>query len=150
MDVLTREKLLRRTFNLARLAKNRGNGAFGAILARGSTVLFEGENTVTEGKGDLTCHAEMNVLREASLVYEKDDFSEFTLYCSTEPCAMCAGAAFYCGVGSIVYGYGAADYARQKGGGLSMGCRQVFESGEGRSVEVMGPLLEEEAAAVHQ
>lgn len=149
MDDLTDQKLLRRTFHLAKLAKNRGNGAFGAILAEGRVVLFEGENTVTESDADLTCHAEMNVLREACAHYQKDDFSRFTLYCSTEPCAMCAGAAYYCGVGRVVFGLGAKDYSEKRGRGLPLGCQEILSLSPDRAIEVSGPHLVGEALDVH-
>lgn len=149
MDDLIDQKLLRRTFHLAKLAKNRGNGAFGSILAEGSVVLFEGENTVTEGQGDNTCHAEMNVLRDASKLYQSEDFARFTLYCSTEPCAMCAGAAYACGVGRVVYGTSGIGFTEKTGRGLLLDCRRVFETAVDRKVEVKGPLLEAEANLVH-
>lgn len=149
MDDLTDEKLLRRTFYLAKLAKNRGNGAFGAILAEGKVVLFEGENTVTEGQGDDTCHAEMNVLREAAKLYQSADFARFTLYCSTEPCPMCAGAAYACGVGRVVYGTPGVAYGERTGKGLLLDCRRLFDTAIDRKTEVSGPLLEAEANLVH-
>ena len=108
-----------------------------------------GENTVTERHSDLTCHAEMNVLREACGHYGKKDFARFTLYCSTEPCAMCAGAAYYCGVGRIVYGLGAKEYAELRGSGLTLGCREVLSTSPDKKVEISGPNLVDEAAKVH-
>ena len=150
MDDLTDEKLLRRTFYLAKLSKNRGNGAFGAILAQGKSVLFEAESSVTEGQGDLTCHAEMNLLREASKLYDKPEFSRFTMYCSSEPCPMCTAAASLCGVGRIVYGLRAQELSERSGEGFSLGCREVLKhTVPPNSVEVVGPLLEEEARHVH-
>lgn len=145
------ERLLRRSFNLAKLAKNQGHGAFGALLAEGKSVLFEAENTVGGKDGDPTRHAEMNLLRLAGKDYDSSDFARFTMYCSTEPCAMCAAAAFYYGVGRIVYGMGAAEYAARKGRGLSLGCREVFKSSldKDKTVEVVGPLLAGEAERVH-
>lgn len=149
MDDLTDEKLMKRAIHMAKLSKNRGNGAFGAVLARGSVVLFEGENTVTEDHEDYTCHAEMNALREACKFYQKSDFKNFTLYCSTEPCPMCAGAAYYCGVGRVVYGMPAAAYIEATGDGLSLGCREVLATGLGHHIEIRGPFMEAEARLVH-
>ena len=150
MDDVIDERLLRRTFGLARLAKNRGNGAFGAILARKSgVVLFEAENTVTEDHGDPTAHAEMNLLREASVHFDPSELADLTMYCSTEPCAMCAAAAYYCGVGRIVYGLPSARYRENKGRGLALGCQELLELGPDHKVAIVGPLLEAEAAQVH-
>ena len=150
MDDLTADqKFLRRTFNLARMARNCGKGLFAALLVRNGTVVFEAESTAIEEGGDLTCHAEMNLLRQASGYFNKGDLLNCTMYCSTEPCAMCAGAACWCAVGRIVYGLPRELYA-QKFGGLSMSCREVFERAPDYGVEVVGPLLLDEALAVHQ
>ena len=149
MDDLVDEKLMRRTFRLAKLSKNRGNGAFGALLSEGKVVLCEGENTTDESRGDPTCHAEMNVLRQAVKEYDKAEMARMTLYCSTEPCPMCAGAAYFCGVGRIVYGCGVTDVFSLTGRGLNIGCRAVLESGGGRDVKITGPILREEGLALH-
>lgn len=150
MDDLTDHKLMRRTFALAKMAKNRGNGAFGALLAKNGVVLFEAENTVTEEDADLTCHAEMNLLREASAYYPKSDFESFTMYCSTEPCVMCAGAAYYCGLGRIVFGVSVEALESQTGEGLPLSCREVFAQVKDRKIEVVGPVLEDEALDLHR
>ena len=42
-DLNLDEKFLRRTFDLARMARNRGNGAFGAVLTRNGAVVFEAQ-----------------------------------------------------------------------------------------------------------
>ena len=142
------EKMLRRAILLSKLARNSGHGAFGAVLVRGSTVVFEAENTVSTDLGDKTCHAEMNLLRQAS-TYFNGDMSDCTMYCSTEPCPMCAGAAYASRVGRIVYGVPSELYA-EKFGGLGMGCREVFQRDPDCRIEVVGPLLLEEAMAVHE
>jgi tRNA(Arg) A34 adenosine deaminase TadA len=148
-DVTNDEKFLRRTFKLAGMARNRGNGSFGALLTRNGSIVFEAENTITEQDGDLTCHAEMNLLRQASSYFNKGDLQQCTMYCSTEPCAMCAGAAYWCGVGRIVYGVPGDLYAEEFGG-LPLGCREVFSHAPDYQVEVVGPLLLEEALEVHR
>ena len=150
MDDLIDHKLLRRTFALAKMAKNRGNGPFGALLAKNGVVLLKGENTISEEHADPTCHAEMNVLREASAFYSKSDFETFTMYCSTEPCVMCAGAAYFCGLGRIVFGASVEALEKQTGEGLFLSCRGVFAHLKGRKIEVLGPLLEDEALDLHR
>lgn len=144
MDDVTDERILRRTFHLAKIAKNRGNGAFGAILAEGKNVLLEAENTVAEGHGDPTCHAEMNVLREACKHYDKEDFSRFTLYCSSEPCLLGSGALYHCGVGRVVFGCSSEDFDQTRG--LEMTCREILTKAGTR---ITGPLLQTEALALH-
>lgn len=146
---LDHEKFLRRTFKLAQMAGNRGNGTFGALLVRNGSIVFEAENTITEEDGDITCHAEMNLLRQASSYFNQGDLKGCTMYSSTEPCAMCATAAYLCGVGRIVFGLSTEVYV-ERFGGLPLGCREVFSHAPDYDVEVIGPLLSEEALDVHQ
>ncbi|MFD2016126.1 deaminase [Vibrio olivae] len=74
------------------------------------------------------------------------------MYISAEPCAMCAGAIYWAGVGRVVYGLSEEKLKSITGNHpenptLALPCRTVFDSGQ-RKVEVIGPLLEEEAAEI--
>ena len=76
------------------------------------------------------------------------------MYTSAEPCAMCAGAVYWVGIGRVVYGLSEARLKQMTGAHpenptLSLPCRTVFAAGQ-RPVEVVGPLLEDEAAAQHE
>ena len=95
---------LRRAIELARQAREHGNHPFGALLVdhRGNVVL-EAENTVRTDK-DVTAHAETNLMRMASARFEPDFLERCTLYTSTEPCAMCAGAIYWGNVRRVVFG----------------------------------------------
>ena len=144
---------LRRTLLLARTARENGNHPFGALLvdAAGEVVL-EAENTVLT-EHDCTNHAELNLVRAASRRYDEATLGGCTLYTSTEPCAMCAGAIYWSGLGRVVFALsGAALNGMVEGGGeaeLALPCREVFARG-GRVVDVSGPHLEQEARAVHE
>lgn len=118
-------------------------------MVRNGSIVFEAEDTTTEDDADLTCHAEMNLLREASSYFNQGDLKGCTMYCSTEPCAMCASAAYFCGVGRIVFGLSTELYL-ERFGGLPLGCREVFARVPDYGIEVVGPLLPEEAMEVHQ
>lgn len=139
------QRLLRRAFALARFARNQGNGPYGALCARADgSEAAEGENTEAEPKGDLTCHAEMNALREACREFPREALREFTMYASTEPCPMCAAAIALAGFQRLVFGASSARAAQVTGGQVMPDCRSVFAL-IGASLEVVGPLLEEEA-----
>lgn len=139
------QRLLRRAFALARFARSQGNAPHGALCARhDGSVAAEGENSERETTGDLTCHAEMNALRQASRDYPRQALLGFTVYASAEPCPMCAGAIALSGIKRLVFGASAARAAEITGNPAMAECRAVFAL-LGLSMEVVGPVLEEEA-----
>ena len=144
---------LRRSFDVARHAVSHGNHPFGALLVdQNGTVLIETENGYMPSR-DATAHAERLLATQACRTVAPDILRSATLYSSAEPCAMCAGAIYWAGIGRLVYGL-SEHRLRQFTGNhpenptLDLPCRDVFASGQ-RATEVVGPLLEEEAAAVH-
>ena len=94
---------LRRAIELAQQAREHGNHPFGALLVDGEgNVVLEAENTVRTDK-DVTAHAETNLMRLASARFEPDYLERCTLYTSTEPCAMCAGAIYWGNIRRVVF-----------------------------------------------
>ena len=150
----TDEDLLRLAFAVADRAKANGNHPFGCILVGpDGEVLLEAENNLFPDR-DMTAHAERLLATEASQIYEPEQLAECTMVTSAEPCAMCAGAVYWVGIGRVVYGLSEERLKRMTGDHpenptLSLPCRTVFAAGQ-RKVEVVGPLLEDEAAAQHQ
>jgi tRNA(Arg) A34 adenosine deaminase TadA len=147
------EQLIRAAIEIARSARKKGNHPFGALLVdREGRLLLEAENTV-ETEHDCTGHAETNLIRKAWQKYDREFLASCSLYTSTEPCAMCAGAIFWGNVGRVVFGLSETRLYEVVGdkqeGVLMLPCREVFARGK-RSIEVIGPMLEEEAIKVHQ
>ena len=143
---------LRAAIALARNAREHGNHPFGALLVdEHKTVLLEAENTVVTER-DCTGHAETNLMRKASQQYSSEKLAKCTLYTSTEPCAMCAGAIHWGDVGRVVYALSEEQLYEIVGPDpkhLLLPCREVFARSE-RRIEVYGPALEDEARAVHE
>lgn len=144
--------LLRETIELARLAREHGNHPFGSLLADAEgRVLLRAENTVITAS-DCTGHAETNLMRMASQTYSPAQLAACTLYTSTEPCPMCAGAIFWGNVGRVVFALSQEGLYAMTGDSpdkLALSCRDVFARA-GRVVEVEGPALEVEARRVHE
>jgi len=142
-----------RAIAVARSARDRGNHPFGAVLVDGEgRVVLEAENTVVTHR-DATGHAETNLVRLASNHMDRDELAAAPLVTSCEPCAMCSGAIYWAGIGAVVYGLPETDLLAMTGTHpenptLALPCREVFAAGS-RDVEVTGPMLEEQAAAVH-
>jgi tRNA(Arg) A34 adenosine deaminase TadA len=145
---------MRRALGLARQARDHGNHPFGALLTDAAgAVLLEAENTVVTAS-DCTGHAELNLMRDASRSLDRDSLAAATLYTSTEPCAMCAGAIYWAGVSRVVFGLRESELAALTGADptnptLALPCRDVFARGQ-RAITVIGPVLEDEARAVHE
>lgn len=134
-------------------ARNNGNHPFGAILVdENGHILLESENTVLTDK-DCTAHAETNLIRQASKKYHPDFLAKCTLYTSTEPCPMCSGAIYWSNVRRVVYGLSEEGLYKIAGNNIEdvflLSCRDVFARGH-KPIEVVGPILEEEARSVHE
>jgi tRNA(Arg) A34 adenosine deaminase TadA len=148
------ERHLIAAIELARRSRENGNHPFGALLvdADGNVVL-EAENTVVTTR-DCTGHAETNLMRMASGRFDPDFLQRCTLYTSTEPCAMCAGAIYWGNVRRVVFALSQEEIRRITGGNpenmqLAITSREVFARGNHR-VHVSGPHLREQARQVHQ
>ena len=145
---------LRRAIALADRAKASGRHPFGAlIVSPQGEVIAAAENRAVGPDSDATGHAELEAVRLASRTHGPESLASATLYSSAEPCAMCAGAIYWAGIGRVVYGLSetrllALTGAHAENPTLALPCRAVFARGQ-RPVEVVGPLLEDEAAAAH-
>jgi tRNA(Arg) A34 adenosine deaminase TadA len=151
--MIDHETLLRKSFDVARRAHENGAHPFGAILvdADGKVLMEQGNAYMPDH--DMTGHAERVLMTRASTTYSPEFLANCSMYTSAEPCAMCAGAAYWAGLGRVVYGMSEARLKRITGNHpenptLDLPCRVVFDAGQ-RKVEVIGPLLEEESAELH-
>ncbi|WP_083971988.1 nucleoside deaminase [Actinoplanes awajinensis] len=142
---------LERAVELAWTARNRGDHPFGSLLVTPDGGILEAANTVVTG-ADPTGHAETNLVRLAGGV-DREALTGSTLYTSTEPCAMCAGAIYWSGIGRVVFalsseGLNAMVVEEEGIPPLRLPCREVFARG-GRSIEVAGPFDMPSATEVH-
>ena len=106
----------------------------------------QGNGFTSEGR-DRTAHAERLLASRAARAYDLAFLARCTLYTSAEPCAMCAGAIYWAGIGRVVYGQTEKGLKAQTGAHeenptLDLPCEVVFAAGQ-RPTEVVGPLLED-------
>jgi tRNA(Arg) A34 adenosine deaminase TadA len=147
--------LLRRCIVLASKAREAGQHPFGALVAdENGEILVEAQNHSRPPDGDPTQHAELRAVSQVAKLVTPELLAKATLYTSTEPCCMCAGAIYWANIGRVVYGLSEAALfeftgANEENPTLSLPCREVFARGQ-RQVEVFGPLLEDEAAKPHE
>jgi tRNA(Arg) A34 adenosine deaminase TadA len=88
-----------------------GGGPFGAVIVRDNKIISEAFNRVILNN-DPTAHAEILAIRLASSVLQSRDLQECTLYTSCEPCPMCLGAIYWCGITRIFYSCDRTDAER--------------------------------------
>ena len=88
---------------LAREAENTGEVPVGAIVVFEDRIIGRGRNSPIE-RDDPTAHAEILAIREASAAVGNYRLEGATLYCTIEPCVMCAGAAVTARIARLVFG----------------------------------------------
>ncbi len=97
------QKYLDRCLELAQQAAAAAEVPVGAVVVQDGEILGEGRNRTRE-RGSPLAHAEMLALAEAFARVGVGRIPEATLYCSLEPCFMCAGALLHARVERLVYG----------------------------------------------
>ncbi len=129
---------MRRALELAGEAARAGEVPIGAVLVCGERT-FETQNE-KERRPDPTAHAEVLAIRAAAAALGVWRLPQATLYVSTEPCAMCAGAIVAARVERLVFG------ARDPKGGAAGSVIDVFASqAVNHRVDVVAGVLEREA-----
>lgn len=130
-----------------------GERPFGAVIVGpDGVVIAENHGRSFAGK-DLTAHAELTAVRSLSDRHSREYLLGATLYSSTEPCAMCAGAIYWAHIGRLVYGISEERLRDIRNftepTALTVKAKTVLDTG-GHPTTVIGPVLEEEAVVPHQ
>ena len=97
------EFFMREALRLALEARAQAEVPVGAIVVVRGEVLGRGYNSPRTAN-DPTAHAEILALRAAAAATGNYRLEEATLYCTLEPCVMCAGALVAARVGRLVFG----------------------------------------------
>ncbi len=114
-DGMNHEEIMGVAIGVAVEAVSRGELPFAAVLAdaHGRVVLSEHDRVFE--KEDPTQHAESRLVRMACRHYGPD-LSQFSLYTTCEPCAMCFTSAWLAGIRRIVTGTNMAAVHERSGG----------------------------------
>ena len=141
------EPFIRQAIGLARQARNAGNHPFGALLVLDGTIVLTARNSIAVDR-DPTAHAETNLVAAAIRQLSRDEMQRSILYTSCEPCAMCVGKIYWAGIRTVVYGLSSQGLASLAGPDFLIPCRELLQRAVD-PVTVVGPVLEDEARAVH-
>ena len=145
---------LSQAIRLSRVARDRGNRPFGAVVvAADGQLLSEAWNNTGE-TGDCTGHAETTAIRQLAGKADRATLAQATLYSSGEPCVMCAGAIFWSNIGRVVFGIDAVrlrvfrgERPEQRDAELS--CRDVFAASP-HPIDCIGPAMLAESSEPHK
>ncbi len=135
---------MRAALKEAKKAFSQGEVPVGAIVVIENKIVSRGSNQV-EMLHDATAHAEMLSLTSASEALGNWRLAGATLYCTLEPCLMCAGAMYASRLARLVWG------AKDLRLGANGSWMDVFSTPHPlHSIVVQGGVLEEECAALMQ
>ncbi len=104
----TREAFMRRAFEMRRLAIERGDQPYGAVIVRDGRIVGEGASAVVTAP-DPTAHAELQAIRDAARRLGTRDLSRCEMYGTARACPMCQAGAYWAGVSRMWYGESIAD-----------------------------------------
>lgn len=99
---MTDEELMRYAVLEAEEAERQGEVPVGAVVCFEGRVIGRGRNRVI-ADSDPTAHAEMVAMRAAGAVLGNYRLLDCDVYCTLEPCAMCAGAMLHARVRRLIY-----------------------------------------------
>jgi len=138
------EKFMREAIAEAALAFQKGDVPVGAVAVRDGQIIRRGHNRREELK-DPTAHAEMIALQQAAQTLGGWRLIGVTLYCTMEPCPMCAGAMVQARLPRLVY---AVDDPKAGAAGSVMDLLRSEQLNH--RMEVIAGVLAEEAEELTQ
>jgi len=137
---------MQRAYDLSVEAWTRGDWPTGAVIVKAGVLLATGQNRQVT-LGDFTVHAETDAIRQALAAGGLDACQGATLYCTMEPCPMCAGALKLAGISRIVI---ALRHARLRRTDLGTYCLERFFEMTNWHPKFESGLLEAEYLALRQ
>lgn len=115
----------------------------GCVVVYDGKIIVREHNTKIADNNSLR-HAEMKALEKAQRVLQTKYLYDCTMFVTTEPCAMCAGAIVNCRLGKLVYAI-----REPKTGCCGSKCN-LLDGMFNHTTEVVGGVLEERALALMQ
>lgn len=97
------ERFMDTAIEQARKAEAAGEVPVGAVIVLDGTIVGHGFNQPISLR-DPTAHAEILAMRDAARNAGNYRLTGATIYCTVEPCIMCAGAMIHARIARLVYG----------------------------------------------
>lgn len=109
-------RFMRRAEEMRRLALERGDQAYGAVIAKDGRIVGEGVSAVVISR-DPTAHAEMEAIRDACRRLGAGDLHGCAIYSTSRPCRMCETACYWARLERMVFGVDLSDGGPPRYGG---------------------------------
>lgn len=133
---------MQRALEEARAAGERGEVPIGAVIVADGEIVAAAGNRTRE-LNDVTAHAEILAIRDASSKLSAERLFGADLYVTLEPCAMCAAAISFARIRRLYYG--AED---EKGGGVDHGGRFYSQPTCHHKPEVYSGIAAQDASTI--
>ncbi|PKU22794.1 nucleoside deaminase [Telmatospirillum siberiense] len=139
---------MRLAIEQAQIGSRTGNAPIGCVVVCDGKVVAAGHNRVASDS-DPTAHAEIVVIRAASLVAPGGDLGGMTLYSTLQPCGMCTMAALWANVRRIVYGASRAEVHPMYFEARHLNTRDYIQDAYRDDIALTGAVLAEDCAALY-
>ena len=133
---------MRLALHLAQQAYLLGEIPIGAVVVQEDEVIAWAHNE-KEFRNDATAHAEVLAIQRATRYLENWRLSKATMYCTLEPCPMCAGAMINSRLKRLVYAS-----RDPRAGAAGSVIDLVRYPGLNHQVEIEGGILNEESSTL--
>jgi tRNA(Arg) A34 adenosine deaminase TadA len=104
----SREAFMERALELRRLAVERGDQPYGAVIVKAGRIVGEGASKVVTDD-DPTAHAEMVAIRDAARRVGSRELSGCEMYGTSAACPMCEAAAYWARLSRLFHGVSIVD-----------------------------------------
>ena len=132
------EEYMREALEEAKKAYEEDEVPIGCVIVRNGEIIVRAHNTKIADNNSLS-HAEMKALAEAQSYLNTKYLYDCTMYVTTEPCAMCAGALINARIGELVFAI------REPKTGCCGSVLNLLDGKFNHTVKVTEGVLEEDA-----
>ncbi|MGZ8190307.1 MAG: nucleoside deaminase [Methylococcaceae bacterium] len=120
---------------------------FGAVIVSRATgeIMAEGFN---QSVVNPTFHGEMVAINRCAEMHHPQDWGEFDLYTTAEPCPMCQSAIEWAGIGTVYYGTSIPYLQKHNWPQINIRASEVIAQTAFRNSIIVGGILEDECNAL--
>lgn len=142
--IMTHEDYMRRALELALQAPD---FPFAAVIVNreSKAIVAEGYN---QSRINPTFHGEIVAINHCAEIHRPQDWSQFDLYTTAEPCPMCQSAIEWAGIGAVYYGASIPYLQHQGWWQINIRASEIIEKTAFRTTRLVGGILEAECNAL--